>query len=101
MAMATWPTRKARRIAELHVGQRRRRADAQHREIRVRIVADQVGAEAGVVVQAHVISSAVHHMTVGQQIAVGREQKSRTAAARAGAAPFAARRAPGRHASLR
>jgi hypothetical protein len=79
-------------IAELHIGQRGGRADAQHRQVRVRIVADQVSAEAGVVVQAHRnLIGALDHVAVGQQIAVGREQKARTAAARRSALPAAGR----------
>ena len=53
MAIATWPTRRRAGIAEFDERQRGRRSDAQDREVRVGIVANEVGLEAAVIRQSH------------------------------------------------
>ena len=91
MAMATCPTRSAAESPNSTKGSAAGGADAQHGEVRVGIAADQIGFDAGLFVQAHDQPlGAVHDMTVGEQIAVGREQESRTARV-----PRIARRAAG------
>jgi len=56
-------------------------SDAQHRQVRVRIIAHHIGIEARVIIQAHLdLVRTLHDMTVGQQVAVRREKKARTAA---------------------
>ncbi len=66
-------------VAEFHEGQRRSGADTQHGKVRVGIVADEIGFDAGLFVQAHdQPRGAVHDMTVGEQIAVRRKQESGT-----------------------
>ena len=51
-------------------------------EIRIRVASHEVCAEAGVVVEAHAdLGGAVHHMAVGEEIAVRREQETRAGAA--------------------
>src|SRR2546421_500863 len=61
---------------------RRWPADADHRDVGVGIVADQVRVEARTVGDAHLDSArAVHHVAVGEDEAVGRKHESRAAAA--------------------
>ncbi len=80
-------------IAEFRVGQRAGDADAQHRQIRIRIVAHEVGMEPRIVIQTHGdLIRPVHDMTVGEQIAIRREEKTRPA----GLLPRAGRVPPAR-----
>ncbi len=64
------------------MGQVGRRLQAQHREIRGGVVADQGGLELAPVGQAGgEPGRAGHHVAVGQQVAVGSEDDARTRAA--------------------
>ncbi len=57
-------------------------ADADHRDVGVGVVADEVRIEARAVGEAHLDRArAVHHMAVGEDEAVGRKHESRAAAA--------------------
>ena len=54
--------------------------DAQHRQIRIRIVAHEIGMKSRIVIEAHRdLFRPVHDMTVGEQVAIGREEKTRAA----------------------
>ena len=81
IAITSWPGRKRGRIAERRRDQIRR-GDAQHGEIRVRIVTDEVRHEIPTVRQRHADRFApCDDVTVGENQAVGREDESRAGAA--------------------
>jgi hypothetical protein len=63
-------------------------AQAEHGKIRVRIVADEVGGKpASVGERNHQITRPVDDVAVGQQVAIGRDEESRTRPARSCIAP--------------
>ncbi len=69
-------------FAQFDVRQRFGRADAQHREVAVGIVADEIGVELRAVRERHAdLRRAVHDVAIRQQITVGREDETRAGAA--------------------
>ena len=77
MAIATWPTRSTAESPNSTNGSAAAEPIRSTAKIRVRIIADEIGRHAGLLVQAHDQPlGAVHDMTVGEQIAVGREKKT-------------------------
>jgi len=82
-------------FTQFDVRQRVGRADAQHREVAVRIVADEIGVEFRAVRERHAdMRRAMHNVAIRQQITVGREDETRTGAAACAAAVFVARQTP-------
>ena len=78
IAITTCPGRKRRRVAERRGGELWR-GDAQHRQVGVRIVADEIGAEHPAVGERHRdFVAAGDDVAVGQDEAVGREDESRS-----------------------